>query len=375
MNRRKVILSFLLFISLNVFSQEIDTCKHCKKPINTVITTSDSNSYAWNGNTYYVSGTYYHHTKNMNGSDSITKLNLIIYNTEIISRSEFQEVYKTVKTFKDLSEQRKDSLADCLNPSDEDHSEIDPIKLLNNGKYYALIIGVQDYTDPEISDLDYPINDANKLRDVLVNNYTFSKENVTVLENPDKDKIEEELELLKEKLSLHQNDNVLVFFAGHGFYNEVNKKGYWFASDAKKGSPRSWLSNSDIQDNLVFLSEYARNVLLISDACFSGSILKMRTPFINNSKDIAIKELYYTKTCKAMTSGANEEVDDKSKFLEYLVTYLSNNNKPYLRSRELHTNIEESVIGESQNSQKPQFGVVRESDDKGGDFIFIKETK
>jgi len=270
----------------------------------------------------------------------------------------------------------EDSLRGCLNQKTEANSEVEPLNgILVTGKYYALIIGVQDYIDPEINDLDYPINDANELRDVLVNNYTFSKENVKVLENPDKDKIEEELEILTGKLSLDQDDNVLVFFAGHGFYNEVNSKGYWYASDAKKGSPRSWLSNSIIQDNLMFLSQLAKNVLLISDACFSGSILKMRSPFKNNTKTKAIKELYYTKTCKAMTSGANEPVDDKSKFLEYLVTYLKNNSKPYLRSRELHTNIEESVIGESTNYQKPQFGVVRESNDEGGDFIFIKRSK
>ena len=61
------------------------------------------------------------------------------------------------------------------------------IGIINNAKehrYYALIMGVNEYEDPNIGSLDEPINDATKLRDVLVNDYTFENENISFLKNP-----------------------------------------------------------------------------------------------------------------------------------------------------------------------------------------------
>ena len=55
----------------------------------------------------------------------------------------------------------KDSLRNCRNP----HSEIDSETLLNTGKYYALIIAVQDYkNDKNFRDLEYTIRDGRALK-------------------------------------------------------------------------------------------------------------------------------------------------------------------------------------------------------------------
>ncbi|NJO91486.1 MAG: caspase family protein, partial [Chloroflexia bacterium] len=49
---------------------------------------------------------------------------------------------------------------------------------VNNGKYYALIIGVNNYEDKEIIDLDRPVEDAKKLNELLVRKYTFDEEHI-----------------------------------------------------------------------------------------------------------------------------------------------------------------------------------------------------
>jgi len=49
-------------------------------------------------------------------------------------------------------------------------------ELTNIGEYHALIIGIQDYDDPSINDLDNPITDAEKLYSVLSSKYNFKQE-------------------------------------------------------------------------------------------------------------------------------------------------------------------------------------------------------
>jgi len=56
-------------------------------------------------------------------------------------------------------------------------------KISNVGKFYALIIGNNEYQDLEIPSLDEPVSDATKLFDVLTTRYTFEKSNVTFLKN------------------------------------------------------------------------------------------------------------------------------------------------------------------------------------------------
>ena len=373
MIRRKIILIFLLFISLNIFSQS-NLCNHCKNYIDTVITHLDSNSYAWNGNTYYISGTYYYHTKNISGGDSIAKLNLKIYNTQKISRLELQEVYKTSKIFKDSIEQLIDSLESCLNPSDEDHSEKENIKF-DDGVYHALLIGVEDYDDP-LSDLNHPINDVHKLRDVLVNNYTFDHDNVRILENPKKVELEASLDLIWERID--KNDNVLIFFAGHGNFDSLRNQGYWYPADAvvTTNSSSTWVSNSFIKESILYLSKKSRNILLISDACFSGGILKVTRGNTSHSKNPkvnmkAIMHQYFQSSIRAMTSGDMSLVDDKSPFIHSFIQYLKNNNESCFTATTLYSAIKLYVIEESLNYQTPQFGTLHP--DEGGDFIFIKK--
>lgn len=237
---------------------------------------------------------------------------------------------------------------------------------LKKRKYFALIIAEQSYKDPAILDLDQPVADAKSLKNALVTNYTFEPQHVTLLQNPTRTQIIETFDKLTNTVT--NTDNLLIFYAGHGIWDEKIEQGYWLPSDAKKSSKAAWLSNGTIRDYIRAID--SKHTLLITDACFSGGILKTREAF---SASKAILELYKLPSRKAMTSGSLKTVPDNSVFIEYLIKALERNNQPLISADQLFNSFKYNVINNSANGQVPQYGVISQADDEGGDFIFLKK--
>lgn len=249
--------------------------------------------------------------------------------------------------------------------SDEDNMGQALVRELSNRKYYALIIGINDYQDQNIQDLDNPVSDAKNLAGALINHYSFEKENVSVLQNPSREAIIKSLDALTGKVT--EKDNLLIFYAGHGIWNAQLNQGYWLPSDASMDSKSYWLSNSTLRDYVGGIR--SKHTLLISDACFSGGILKERAVFENSR---AILEVYKLPSRKAMTSGTLKTVPDKSVFIQYLVKNLVNNQAPLISADQLFRNFKTAVINNSPNGQVPQYGPISQAGDEGGDFIFLR---
>jgi hypothetical protein len=239
------------------------------------------------------------------------------------------------------------------------------MKLLETGKYYGLLIAVQNYDDPKITDLSHAIEDATALYNTLTKYYTFDKNDLKLLVNPRFEDIVIELDKLTKTIT--PKDNLLVYFAGHGVWSEETNVGFWLPSDAKESNTANWFRNSTMRDYIGSIK--SKHTLLIADACFSGSIFKSRKAFTN--APVAIEKVYELSSRKAMTSGSLSEVPDRSVFLEYLVKRLSENNKPFLSSEELFYSLKTAVINNSPNI--PQFGEILNTGDEGGDFIFIRK--
>ena len=293
---------------------------------------------------------------NANGNFSETVLLDIGNNSFTVIATDLNQ-NKTTKNFEVEHSLRQQEVAVSNKTPDDVISQI--------GKFYALIIGVEDYKDPKITDLDQPVSDARKLYNVLLKNYTFESENIKLLKNPTKRGITDALDNYSDILTV--NDNLLIFYAGHGYWDEKYKQGYWLASDATRKRRGTWLSNGIIRDYMQGIQ--AKHSLLITDACFGGGIFKSRDAFSNAS--IAINQMYNLPSRKAMTSGALSEVPDKSVFIEYLVKRLKQNTDKYLSSEQLFASFKVAVINNSANGQLPQFGEVKSTGDEGGDFIFI----
>ncbi|AZQ62644.1 hypothetical protein EI427_10460 [Flammeovirga pectinis] len=232
--------------------------------------------------------------------------------------------------------------------------------------YRAIIIGVSEYQDPKINTLDNPVKDAASFKEILTQHYSFPEENVSFLLSPTREQLIETFDNVMEVSK--ENDHILIFYAGHGHWDTKRKAGYWLPSDAKAKNTANWVRNSTIKEYIA--SFRAKHVLLVSDACFSGSIFKTRAVTFSEA-DKSTKALEKLPSRKAMTSGTLKEVPDESIFVKYLQKRLLENKDPYISARALFDSFRVAVMNNSENV--PQFGVINQTGDEGGDFIFIKK--
>ena len=256
----------------------------------------------------------------------------------------------------------------------------DPLKGLNVakatemviGKYYALIIGVDNYKGTW-TPLNNAVNDAKAVENVLRGNYRFDYFRNLYNEKATRANIIREMEWLV--ANVKPQDNLFIYYSGHGEYKQELNKGYWVPVDATTSSTSQYISNSDIQTFLGGIK--SKHTLLISDACFSGDIFRGNTvsvPFEESEK--YYKEVHALASRQALTSGGIEPVMDggsngHSVFAYYLLKVLKENNRKYFDAGQLYNKIKIPVINNS--DQTPKIAPVKKTGDEGGQFIFIRK--
>jgi len=236
--------------------------------------------------------------------------------------------------------------------------QVEPLAF--TGTSYALLLGVSEYENNLLNDLNKPILDATVLKAALETQYNFEAANVRVFKNPTKAKL---FKVLENFISLlEQDDQLLIFYAGHGHWDEKLDKGYWLLADASPQNKASWFSYRDLKD---YISVYKSDqVLVISDACFSGSIFSGNAPGIDG-------EATSQRTRKALTSGSLKKVPDESIFHRYLIRYLAENKSPQLPTQNIYNTLVQPIMDETEN--RPMYGSLLEAGHEGGDFVFFRK--
>ena len=229
-----------------------------------------------------------------------------------------------------------------------------------------MLIAVEDYQDPAISTLSEPLKDAIKLKEVLINKYTFDEPDIKILRDPSFETLNIEFEELSKKIE--PSDMLLIFYAGHGYFDEKTNIGYWLPADAQQKNRAKWFRNSALVENIGAIN--SKHTLLIADACFSGGIFKTRAPFNNASLDIA--DMLKRPSRKAMTSGSLTTVPDKSIFMKYLLKVLNENENQYLPSEDLFDGIR--IAMKNNSDTRPLYGEIQNVGDEGGNFVLIKKN-
>jgi len=242
-----------------------------------------------------------------------------------------------------------------------------------DGNYWALIIGINEYPNlPSAMQLQAARADAQEVATVLQKRYGFAKERMIQLY--DKKASRDEIIMALESLggAVGEKDSLLIYYAGHGEFNKINKRGFWIPSDAVKDKQSTFVSNADIKDYLESIK--AKHIYTISDSCFSESLMG-KTRSLGG--DRAIKELFSSKSRWILTSGGLYPVPDKAKgdhstFAYHLIRLLEKNENQYLTPMQIITEIMPLVSNESQ--QTPKSAPVALSGDEGGQFIFTLAT-
>jgi len=233
------------------------------------------------------------------------------------------------------------------------------------GDYHALVIGINDYEN--LVPLKTAVTDAEAVAEVLATKYGFK---VKKLINPDHEDILDTLDELRETLKF--KDNLLVYYAGHGWLDEKGDEGYWLAANAKKNRRSRWVSNASITTTLRALE--AKHVLVVADSYYSGRLVRDANIRIEN----ADTPEYYSQISRkkarvVITSGGLEPVEDgKGRHSPFARAFLKslNENNGVLDGSKLFSAIRRPVIISS--NQTPQYSDVRRAGHDGGDFLFVR---
>ena len=243
------------------------------------------------------------------------------------------------------------------------------------GRYYALVIGIDNYTDPDINKLKIPVRDADLFYNEITTRYTFEKNNVEFLKDPSMDEITDALDSFAKKVGT--SDNFLIFYEGQGYWDVSTETGFWLPSDAKgagywllpsdetESKGLAWLSNKMLINYLQKIN--SKHTLLVTSTCFGGSVFSAKA--VDKGPAVAISSLNELTGKKAITSGELSNNPAQSDFLKYLLDNLEKNTEKYLPSEKLFINALRSAS--NNGNVIPRFGEINNSGDSGGDFIFI----
>ncbi len=244
------------------------------------------------------------------------------------------------------------------------------------GSYHALVIGNNAYDmDKGWEPLDTAVNDAKAIAQVLEQRYGFK---VKLELNANRDTILTALEEMRRTLT--NKDNLLVYYAGHGLVDPENDQGYWVPVDGAVDSAVRWVSNASITDQIRAMT--ARNVMVIADSCYSGSLMRsgivtLRSGLSAEKKALRLEDDVQQLTRVALSSGGLQPVvdslenSDHSVFANALLKIL-NKNEELLDADSLATQVAHSVALATKDNvrQVPRYAPLAAGGHQGGEFYF-----
>ncbi len=133
------------------------------------------------------------------------------------------------------------------------------------GQYHALFIAIDRYKH-NISSLRCAVNDAEAFKNVLETKYTFTG-NIKLLPNEKANLVSIEKALRDLKNICKKEDSLLVYFAGHGHYDDIDRKGCIVPYDGNLNY-EGCLSYYDMNRHLSNIK--CQNIALILDCCNAG---------------------------------------------------------------------------------------------------------
>jgi uncharacterized caspase-like protein len=251
-----------------------------------------------------------------------------------------------------------------------------PVPPLLPGKRLALVIANQQYQ--HWGKLDTPRADAKSVAAILKDRFGF---NVTELHDATRQQLLAALGNLRRQVG--PQDQVVVYYAGHGQMDEVTARGYWIPVDGAAKDLAQWVSVIDVTDQLAAMS--ARHVLVIADSCYSGTLTRSLVPAVDQAltqeqRLAPLKQLSKQRARLAMTSGGLEPVVDggsveHSLFARSLLDVLAQVRAP-LAAQELHAAVAARFAHLARRlkiRQQPQYGPIGFAGHEAGDFVFAPQ--
>jgi hypothetical protein len=246
---------------------------------------------------------------------------------------------------------------------------------VNLGRNYAVIIGNNSYQDSNYQTLQSATSDATAVAQVLKARYGYQTE---LLLNSSRLEMLTALNEMREKLG--PDDNLLIYYAGHGELQ--GRQGYWIPVDAKANTPNTWISNAAISDILATIK--SRHVMVVADSCYSGSLSRSAVPIFDTAAmapdkwSAWVSKMAGGHSRTALTSGGVQPVPDTgtgkhSYFTRAFLNVLQDNNR-LLEAQRLFREVSSSMALATIDSpipQNPRYAPIAFAGHEGGDFFFV----
>lgn len=227
----------------------------------------------------------------------------------------------------------------------------------------ALLVGNNDYANP-IPPLETPIADVSRVAELLTKRFGYE---VRVVKNAGQEKTIQEINRVA--ADAQPGDSVLLFYAGHGYLMDDIKMGFWIPVDASVKTAKGWISNSDISKLLAAIR--ARQLILISDSCFSGTLTKEQK--VADTDLSRPQEILQRRSVVVLSSGGDEPVSDEGKDGHSIFAWNLIRTLEGTGSITPGVQVWRTVHGDVMKDfpQEPQYGgVVSAGHVAGGDFLF-----
>lgn len=250
-----------------------------------------------------------------------------------------------------------------------------PSNTTRPNKDFALFFAVQNYD--EWGDLRNPIKDAKAIAADLEQNYGFQTE---VVENPTLAQIGQKLEAYRQK-AYAEDAQLLIFFSGHGEFNESTKEGFFIPKEGRTSDPfqTTYLAHSRLERAVTTIP--CRHILLAIDACYSGTFddaialdrgrLGQRPGEVTKSEQqrfiervLAYQSRFY------LTSGGKERTPDGQEHSPFTLQFLAALRTFGGANQILDFDELKSFMKEA--NPRPHAGQF-EGHEPGGDFLFVVE--
>jgi hypothetical protein len=206
-----------------------------------------------------------------------------------------------------------------------------------HGRNYALIVGINNYKAwPQ---LKTAVNDASQLASVLESRYGFAKRDITLLLDQKATKAAILDALMAITAAMGEQDNLLVYFAGHGIDYPLTYDGYWIpVAGQRKDAIWTWIAHSAVRNLISSGTVRGKNIIVVTDSCYGGRLSRggqsgdLAQHALTPSKVLALAT---RKSRQIISSGSLEQVadwgeDGHSLFAYYLLRALKQNREKYV---------------------------------------------
>jgi uncharacterized caspase-like protein len=186
------------------------------------------------------------------------------------------------------------------------------------------------------------------------------------------------------RANLTSEDNLLIYYAGHGELDELNQRGHWLPVDAEPDSTANWISNADITDILNAVA--AKRVLVVADSCYSGaltrtSLTRLGTGLSESEWIARLRALEGKRSRTALTSGGLQPTLDggggqNSVFAKAFLEVLTEN-YGLIEGQRVHREVQARVAFAAEQvrfEQVPEYAPIRFAGHEGGEFFFVPQV-